>query len=375
MRLEQRIGRVDRIGQTHIVRALNFVLDDTVEFRVRDVLEQKLAIILEEFGVDKAGDVLDSAQAGQIFDDLYVDALLNPGDVATKVESAVDRVREEAQAAKDSVSILGEDEPLDPTQAQKLMDHPLPHWVERMTLSYLLAHGGKAERKGRMWNLTFPDGEEFLGVVFTAKDADDNPTAHHLTLENARIRGLAMQLPRVAEGQPIPCLTLPGLSPDSRGIWSLWRIAIHTADWHRQRMLPLFVHQDGRCLQPTARHIWEELLTGPPEPGGLFAGEVAKMRFSQVWAAAETHGRSMYEELILKHDRQLAEDRQRGEHSFAARRRMLNRIGLPAVRAHRQAQMDQEERTWREQLNRRAEVQPEMVPLLLVHVEGGRLKT
>lgn len=35
MRLEQRIGRVDRIGQRHPVRAINLVLADTVEFRVR----------------------------------------------------------------------------------------------------------------------------------------------------------------------------------------------------------------------------------------------------------------------------------------------------------------------------------------------------
>ena len=51
MRLEQRIGRVDRIGQTHPVRAFNFVLEGTVEHRVREVLEEKLARILAEFGV------------------------------------------------------------------------------------------------------------------------------------------------------------------------------------------------------------------------------------------------------------------------------------------------------------------------------------
>ena len=62
MRLEQRIGRVDRIGQKHTVRAINLVLEETVEYRVREVLEQKLAIIFAEFGIDKAGDVLDSAE-------------------------------------------------------------------------------------------------------------------------------------------------------------------------------------------------------------------------------------------------------------------------------------------------------------------------
>jgi SNF2 family DNA or RNA helicase len=40
VKLEQRIGRVDRIGKKHVVRALNFALEDTVELRVREVLEE-----------------------------------------------------------------------------------------------------------------------------------------------------------------------------------------------------------------------------------------------------------------------------------------------------------------------------------------------
>jgi SNF2 family DNA or RNA helicase len=92
MRLEQPIGRVDRIGQTYAVRALNFVFEDTVEYRVREVLEEKLAVILNDFGVDKTGDVLDSAQAGQIFDDLYIETLINPESLNTKVEEVVNRV-------------------------------------------------------------------------------------------------------------------------------------------------------------------------------------------------------------------------------------------------------------------------------------------
>jgi len=52
MRLEQRIGRVDRIGQAKTVRAINFVFENSVEFRVREVLEEKLAVIFQEFGID-----------------------------------------------------------------------------------------------------------------------------------------------------------------------------------------------------------------------------------------------------------------------------------------------------------------------------------
>ena len=42
-RLEQRIGRVDRIGQTHTVRAFNLVCEHSVEARVVEVLDKSSA--------------------------------------------------------------------------------------------------------------------------------------------------------------------------------------------------------------------------------------------------------------------------------------------------------------------------------------------
>lgn len=107
MRLEQRIGRVDRIGQAHTVRAINFVLDSSVEHRVREVLEQKLAVIFDEFGIDKTGDVLDSAQAGRIFDEMYVEAIINPERVEYSVDSVVARLQEEVREAAQPPRSLG----------------------------------------------------------------------------------------------------------------------------------------------------------------------------------------------------------------------------------------------------------------------------
>jgi hypothetical protein len=45
-------------------------------------------------------------------------------------------------------------------------------------------------------------------------------------------------------------------------------------------------------------------------------------------------------------------------------------LRLPAVRAHRLAQLGDEQREWRQQLYRQAQVSPELVPLALVRVEG-----
>jgi len=371
MRLEQRIGRVDRIGQKHVVRAVNFVFEDSVEHRVREVLEEKLAIIFEELGIDKVGDVLDSADAGHVFDDLYVETILHPETLESSVENAVRRIRGQAEELRESASVLGSAETLDPAEAQRLMTHPLPHWVERMTVSHLRAHGGRAERHKGTWQLTWPDGERMANVVFTGKETDEWPTARHVTLEDARVRGLATRLPRFVAGQPIAIISLPGLPADLRGAWSLWRIALHTDAWNRQRIMPLFVHEDGRCLGPTAKRIWDELLSSDPPIQGHVEGQEAERVFSSLMSAAEAQGKPIYEELVHLHRERLARERDKGEYAFAARRRAIERIGLPAVRSYRLTQLDQEQKAWREELERKAQVSPEMVPLIVLCLRGG----
>lgn len=371
MKLEQRIGRVDRIGQVHAVRAVNFVVQDTVEHRVREVLEEKLAVILTEFGIDKTGDVLDSAEAGPLFDDLYVEAILHPEALDRKVDFVVSRVKEQGKAVRESGSILGSAEDLDSGHAHSVMAHPLPHWVERMTVNYVEAFGGAAARNGRAWNLTWPGGESLGAVVFSAKDADREPTARHLTLEDSRVRGLASRIPRFAPGQPIPCLRLEGLSAEVRGFWSLWRIALCRPESDRQQIMPLFLHDDGRILAPTARFVWDQMMSDVPPASGHIEGDAALEAFELVEAAARENGQQIYQQLLQTHRAGLAAEREKGEHAFAARRRAVERIGLPAVRTHRLTQLGGEERAWREALDRKAETSPELVPLLLVRVEGG----
>ncbi|HEY9161080.1 MAG TPA: helicase-related protein [Desulfomonilia bacterium] len=371
MRLEQRIGRVDRIGQAHAVRAVNFVFEGSVEHRVREVLEQKLAVIFEEFGIDKTGDVLDSAQAGHMFDEMYVEAILNPEKVEESVESVVARLQEQAREARTTASVLGATEDLEPGEAQRLLTHPLPHWVERMTVSYLKAHGGQAERRSQSWNLTWPDGETYENVVFTGKEAERLPAARHLTLEEPKVRGLAMRLPRFAPGQPVPIVSIPGLSEEVQGIWSLWRIAIATMEWNRRRIMPLFLADNGMVYMPAARHVWDQLLAASTKVRSVLDAEVSQAAFAKLQSAAEEHGKPIYEALVQEHRGRIAREREKADYAFAARRKTVERIGLPQVRNYRLNLLSQEERSFQEQLDQKAHAYPEMVPLLVIRVEGG----
>ena len=370
MRLEQRIGRVDRIGQPFAVRAINFVFNNSVEHRVREVLEQKLEVILEEFGIDKTGDVLDSAQAGRLFDDLYAETILHPSTLESSIDDMTAQLHEQIRETQAAGTILGGTEDLDPDSAQRLLTHPLPHWVERMTVNYLDCHGGNAEKIDGAWNLTWPNGDETSNVVFSRRDGEQNLSAKHLTMDDPKVRGLAMSLPRFAPGQPVPCVSIPDLSDEIQGYWSLWKISIRSDDWNKERIMPLFIHDDGRSLIPTARHIWDELLMVSLELHGYVFGEPAKEAYEESMGPAEVNGESLYNELMQAHKERIRKEHEKGEYAFAARRRLVERVGLPEVRNYRLTQLEVEERNWRQSLRRKAQVSPEMTPLIFVRLGG-----
>ncbi len=179
-----------------------------------------------------------------------------------------------------------------------------------------------------------------------------------------------MSLPRLAKGQPIPSIVIPGVADEVTGFWSLWRITIHTDDWNQRQILAVFLHDDGRVLMPTARHIWNQLLTVSPEVHGHLSGNPARDAFGRVIEIAEKQGKTIYDELVQIHGERLTRERDKGTYAFTARRRAVERIGLPQVRGHRLAILDREEREWFAQLERRAQIIPEMVPLLLIRLDG-----
>lgn len=72
------MARADRIGQVEDVQVYNFILADTIENRVRTVLEEKLAVILQELGIDKLQDVLDEGSADMDFTRVYISTIVQP---------------------------------------------------------------------------------------------------------------------------------------------------------------------------------------------------------------------------------------------------------------------------------------------------------
>jgi superfamily II DNA or RNA helicase len=345
MRIEQRIGRVDRIGQRHVVRAINFVLEDTVEHRVRQVLESKLEVIAQEFGVDKASDVMDSVEAEPLFDELFVQGLQDPDSIENVCDAVITHVRDKVADERQNTDLLADAHTLDAIEARKWRDHPAQFWLERAITTGLPARGGSAVKKGDAWRIKWPDGSESTQVCFDARTAEQNPDLEWVTLEDPRARAVISELSRCVAGQSLAEITITGLPETVQGVWSLWEISLSAEGLSRKRFLPIFATDDGRTFVPTARRIWDLLLTEAIEIKGAAGTEQAVQWFEASMTAAKTQGERVFSQLLDEHRSRLKEDRERAKYAYDARYQAIDRIGLPAVREHRRKRLNAEHRT------------------------------
>jgi hypothetical protein len=363
------------------VRAINFVFEDSIEFRVREVLEEKLAVIFDEFGIDKTGDVLDSAKAGELFEDVFIQAFVNPDAVETSIDHLVGRIRDEIQQVRESSAIYGISEEPDIQAAERLRSHPLPHWVERMTVGYINSHGGVANRKHSWWHLNWPDGEEHNKAIFNVRNLARLADATLLNLENSRIRGLAMNLPQIAPGQPLPCVTVNGLPANISGFWGLFEIRLQAGMHHKTQLLhiPLlrrayisvFLSEAGELFLPTARHIWDALQTTETEICSTIGQDESIAAHTRLQEVAEQAGQEIFSSLQQAHLAAIAREEDRGIVSFTSRRKAIERVGLPEVRQFRLSRCDADESEWRHELQTARQIVPDMRPLLILRIIKG----
>ncbi|MDM8515656.1 helicase-related protein [Desulfobacterales bacterium HSG16] len=382
MRLEQRIGRIDRIGQPETVRAINFVFEESVEYRVREVLEEKLSVIFEEFGIDKTGDVLDSAQAGEIFEGMFATAVLNPDEVEKAAQKTTDRIEQEISEARKSSVIYGISDNPDLQAAERLRSHPLPYWLERMTVSYLKSHGGSASAEQSWWNLIWPDGKHHKKTVFNSRDAEFC-SARLVNLENPRVRELAENLPQVMEGESIFLVHIKDLPENITGYWGLFEISISASSLQtesslkipsvRRRFLSVFSNEDGKVFLPTANHIWDKINDSKLSVIQTLSMEDSRNAYEWLWEVAEDSGKYLFDELMREHTASLNKESERAEYAFEYRRKANAKTGLDEVRNYREKQLKDEISVWVKEIESARQVIPEVRALIVTKI-GGRSK-
>jgi len=371
MRLEQRIGRVDRIGQSHTVHAINFVTDGTVEQRVRDVLEQKLKVIMAEFGVDKTSDVLDSLEAETDFNRLYVDSILSPERIEDNVSAILDHLRGSIQDRLDVNAYLGLGQP-DISTTKSVVSSHLSQWIACMVTNYVVSYGGSVDRTDSDYQISWPNGMKMDHVIFN-QPLPDGKECTHMGLEQSIVREIMHNLPRFVSGQSIPLFTINNLASEIKGYWSLWRVLLKTPTKDLERVLCLFQHDDGRALAPTAKHIWDIMVSEDLRAiqFGYIRDDTLDQKYKHSYELALESGYNTFLELQMTHSIRLEQEKERIKQAFAAKRETINKLGLSGVRQHRLKQVDIEESEWITRLDEERQSLPELQCLLIIRIEGS----
>ena len=366
MALEQRIGRVDRIGQKHVVKALNFVLEDSVEFRVREVLESKLAVIFQEFGIDKTSDVLDSEAGAHIFDKLFVDALLDPKKIDAEAEEVADIVRQEAQWNREQLNVLGTGEP-EGSLERDVSTQPIGDYLDIFVQNYLLSSGGNYHRaEGDTIRIQWPG--EAAEAAYHFAGADTLKSSELLTLDHPRIRKLMGDVPHFASGSTIPVFRLPSLPGNKAGYWSLWMLRFSTNEAQLNEFFPVFTNPEGRSFERSAQVIWDSLVN---QDLHISEGEECLSGADILDAhrrIAEVIGEPIFRRMEAHYLKQQNEHQRNREHYYEVRFKQLNLIGLPEVRQFRQRQLELEQESWRQSFAASKGSLPELIPVILTQL-------
>ena len=379
MRMEQRIGRVDRIGQQHIVRALNFVLEDTVEHRVREVLEAKLQIILDEFGVDKTSDVLDSSNANHLFDELFITSITDPALMDQELAKALATLRDGAVDKRQQDALFGGGDPLSAEDYRQTLNHPLPYWVQSMVASYLrwqrsMQHTTDfTDEIDGSHTLTWPDGATWSGITFIGKIAQQHPSFTHLTLENPKIKGLCSQLPVWSEAQPIPSVAVKSLPAGANGYWALWSIRLVAGHERRCQYMPVYIKPNGQYYATASQRVWDAVCSKEFEilPQDLAVeSSLHQSIYALMHKVAQEEGKAIFESMLTANQTYLDNQFEKGEYSFNARKKAIERVGLPEVRQFRLRQLSSEYALWLQDIDKKRRVIPDMVLHTIIEIKG-----
>lgn len=329
MRVEQRIGRVDRIGQKHEVKAYNLVLENSIEARIYDVWVEKLAAILQQLGVDKTGDVLDSKDTAAQFERLAKAALLKPDVFDSEFERVIVEIRTAAQE-RQSFRDLAE---TTPDESDRVPTVPLKSWL----------------------NTVMGDNQK-------STNGGSNPTdLSSVVLE--RINSLRCHY---APEKPVPKLSLKGLGFELDCWFSIWKVGIAEGMWRQQHVFAMCLTDSGDSYAKSAQRIWDELATNTAQVS--FDGEIEDYDIAAILNRAETEAASLYEN-ILTATKERAQRRMNAiDLSYLARKIAIKQIGLPQVQETRLAELEAEHSKRRNETALAAQALPDLQCLFLARV-------
>jgi len=336
MKIEQRIGRADRIGQKHDVLAYNFILADTIEFRVKEVLEEKLSTILKELGVDKYSDVLDGEAAEINFTDAYMNSIRSPKNIDYNVKPVEDDLKKQVQNTVNVKELIREDKDLQALVGAN-MSFDLDDALTRMVYYY----------------------ETYTGNPMLPID---RYTINEPTITRHLKKDITFDL-----AESLPSVTISDF-PNEKGYFMLWEVLV-SSDEQDRRFIPIFISDDA-VLRPLAgKKIWEAMLDSGKGITVTKGNVLDDEQWAALTAAAQEFSYDAFLAVKEKTEQRREESFRKYMYALELRTEAAMRIGIENIRRHRLVQLMKEKTAMNQEYEAGKKICPEFRPVMVLHME------
>lgn len=337
MKIEQRCGRADRIGQKHDVHIYNFIVADTVENRVRDVLEKKLSVIFKELGVDKYADVLDSEVAELDFTKVYMDSIGKPSSVEQNMYQVEAEVKLQVENAKKYKDIIREDKDLTQLVGTE-SNFDVEAALRQMLAYYESWHGRDIKLIDR------------IGI-------NDEKIIQHLRTEILQDR--TSQLMSV------------GIKnfPNEAGYFMLWKLSISEEE-SGKRIIPIFVNEKFVLRPMAGKRIMDVFLDPISELTVCATSNITAGEYKQLEKLSMDFAYNSFIELKEKQLQQRKETYNKYMYAIKLREEAAEHIGIKNIRQSRLVKLDREKTNIEAEYKKGIQVYPEFSLMMLIRLEA-----
>ena len=337
MKIEQRCGRVDRIGQQRDVHIYNFIVGETVENRVREVLEEKLSVILKEMGVDKYSDVLDSEVAECDFTDVYMRSIGHASQVEKNLYPVEAEMKQQLTNAQKYKDVIREEKDLTKlvgTESNFDVDSAL-----RTMLTYYECWQGHDPR-----------------LIDRISIADEEIT-QHLKTELVQDRTAPLMSIRIDN------------FPNEEGYFMLWELSISEKE-SGKRILPIFVNS-AMVLRPMAgKRIMDVFLDGNSKLRVSSAPNVDAEIYSKLEKSCMDFAYDTFVELKEKQMQQNEESFKKYMYALELRQEAAEHIGIENIRRSRLQKLQKEKANIEAQHRKGSQVYPDFRLIMMARLEA-----
>lgn len=336
MKIEQRCGRADRIGQQRDVHIYNMIIGDTVESRVREVLEEKLSVIMKELGVDKYSDVLDSEVAECDFTDAYMSSIGHASRIEQNIYSVEKEMRQQAENALKYKDILHEEKDL-------------------------------TQLVGKESNFDVDTALHQMLTYYESWKGNDLTLIDRISINDEMItKHLCGSIVQDHTGQ----LLSVGIwnFPNEAGYFMLWELSV-SEDTQDKRIIPIFVN-DSYVLRPMAgSRIMDVFLDGSSRLNCRMVPNLSQEDYQRLQEICMNFAYNTFIELKEKQTKQSTEQYEKYKYALSLRREAAGHIGIENIRRSRIAKLDCEEREIEEEHKRSGTVLPDFRLMMLIRLE------